>query len=63
MEETKWLKPSDIYVRQELHSARDPAKDITIQQLEALEAEAVELEQELVLLYGEVRLAENRLKN
>ena len=49
-----------LEVRHELRSARDPARGITIAELEGLYTEANELDQELALLYGLVRQPENR---
>ena len=51
----------ELEVRHELRSARDPSKDITIAELEKLHAEAVELDQELALLYGVVRHPESQI--
>lgn len=55
-------KTGEIVVRHEVRSARDPAKEITIQEIERRHAEAVALDEELALLYGAVRQAENRRK-
>lgn len=47
-------------VRHELRSAKDPSKGITVAQLEKEAAELTEIEEELALLYGLVRQADNR---
>lgn len=54
-------KTGVLEVRHELRSARDPTKDMTIAKLDALQAEAEELDEELALLYGEVRQPQNHL--
>jgi hypothetical protein len=53
-------KTGKYEVRHELRSARDLTKSITIAELEKLYSEANELDDELALLYGEVRQPGNR---
>lgn len=48
-----------LEIRHELRSARDAAKQVTIEELQRLQAEALELDEELALLYGLVRNPEN----
>ena len=49
-------------VRHELHDSRDPSVKTTADELETRRAEAVEVEEELMLLYGLVRKPESRRK-
>jgi hypothetical protein len=51
-----------LEIRHELRSAKDPAKDITIEELERLHGDAVKLDEELALLYGLVRQPESHIK-
>lgn len=48
-----------LEIQFELRSAKDPAKQVTIEELKRLQAEALELDEELALLYGLVRQPEN----
>lgn len=52
-----------IEVRHELRSARDPSKGITIAELDEWHAGAVQLDEELAILYGLVRQPQSRSKN
>lgn len=50
-----------LLVRHELRSAKDPAKEMTVERLRALAKEARVLDEEMALLYGVVRKSESRM--
>ena len=55
-------KTGEVEMSHELRSAKDPSKDITIEELQKLYGQSVDLAQELALLYGVVSEPKSRLK-
>ena len=54
-------KTGAIEIRHEVRSARDPSKDVSVEQLEREAAELAEIDEELAILYGVIRQPANRL--